>query len=103
MRELILQRYPRSTVFWERSTVTTSPDAPFQWVLDPIDGTKNFISHGYLFGTLIALVHEQKALLGAIHQPILQDLLIGDRRHNLAKPAPLYAFGTVPPSKRPSS
>lgn len=77
MRELICQRYPTHGILGEEYG-HHQPDAPFQWVLDPIDGTKNFISHGYLFGTLIALVHEQKALLGAIHQPILQDLLIGD-------------------------
>ena len=77
MRELIRQRYPSHGILGEEYG-HHQPEAPFQWVLDPIDGTKNFISHGYLFGTLIALVHEQKALLGAIHQPILQDLLIGD-------------------------
>ena len=77
MRELICQRYPSHGILGEEYG-HHQPDAPFQWVLDPIDGTKNFISHGYLFGTLIALVHEKKALLGAIHQPILQDLLIGD-------------------------
>ncbi len=77
MRELICQRYPEHGILGEEYG-HHQPDAPFQWVLDPIDGTKNFICHGYLFGTLIALVHEKKALLGAIHQPILQDLLIGD-------------------------
>ena len=77
MRELICQHYPSHGILGEEYG-HHQPDAPFQWVLDPIDGTKNFISHGYLFGTLIALVHEKKALLGAIHQPILQDLLIGD-------------------------
>ena len=77
MRELIRQRYPSHGILGEEYG-HHQPEAPFQWVLDPIDGTKNFISHGYLFGTLIALVHEQKALLGAIHQPIVQDLLIGD-------------------------
>ena len=79
MRELIQQRYPSHGILGEEYG-HHQPDAPFQWVLDPIDGTKNFISHGYLFGTLIALMHEQKALLGAIHQPILEDLLIGDGR-----------------------
>lgn len=77
MRELIRQHFPAHGILGEEYG-HHQPDAPFQWVLDPIDGTKNFISHGYLFGTLIALVHEKKALLGAIHQPILQDLLIGD-------------------------
>ena len=77
MRELIIERYPSHGILGEEYG-HHQPEAPFQWVLDPIDGTKNFISHGYLFGTLIALVHEEQALLGAIHQPIVQDLLVGD-------------------------
>ena len=77
MRELIRKHYPSHGILGEEYG-HHQPDAPFQWVLDPIDGTKNFISHGYLFGTLIALLYEQTALLGAIHQPIVQDLLVGD-------------------------
>ncbi len=77
LRELISERYPAHGILGEEFG-HHQPDAPFQWVLDPIDGTKNFISHSYLFGTLIALMHEGQALLGAIHQPLVQDLLIGD-------------------------
>ena len=77
MRALIAERFPAHGILGEEYG-HHQPDAPFQWVLDPIDGTKNFISHSYLFGTLIALVHEEHALLGAINQPIMQDLLIGD-------------------------
>lgn len=77
MRELITEQYPSHGILGEEYG-HHQPDAPFQWVLDPIDGTKNFISHGYLFGTLIALLHERTSLLGAIHQPIVQDLLLGD-------------------------
>ena len=84
MRELIIERYPSHGILGEEYG-HHQPEAPFQWVLDPIDGTKNFISHGYLFGTLIALVREEQALLGAIHQPIVQDLLVGDGDTNLAE------------------
>ena len=47
-------------------------------MLDPVDGTKNFISHSYLFGTLIALLYEGKPILGVIHHPMTGDLLIGN-------------------------
>ena len=77
MRELIVDRFPTHGILGEEYG-HHQPDAPFQWVLDPIDGTKNFISHSYLFGTLIALLLEEQALLGAINQPIVRDLLIGD-------------------------
>ena len=55
-----------------------NPDAEFTWVLDPIDGTKAFAAACPLFGTLIALLHHGQPVLGAIHQPVLRQLVIGD-------------------------
>ncbi|KAL6517326.1 Bifunctional phosphatase IMPL2, chloroplastic [Orobanche minor] len=51
--------------------------ADFVWVLDPIDGTKSFITGKPLFGTLIALLHKGKPILGIIDQPILRERWIG--------------------------
>jgi histidinol phosphatase-like enzyme (inositol monophosphatase family) len=47
------------------------------WVLDPIDGTRSFISGRPIFGTLIALVEDGWPLLGVIDQPILNERWIG--------------------------
>jgi histidinol-phosphatase len=52
--------------------------AEYKWVLDPIDGTISFISGAITFGTLIALMKNDQPILGVIHQPILNELLIGD-------------------------
>jgi myo-inositol-1(or 4)-monophosphatase len=46
-------------------------------VLDPIDGTKAFVSHSYLFGTLIALLKNGRPILGVINHPLLNDFLVG--------------------------
>ena len=53
-------------------------DAEFVWVLDPVDGTKSFISGVPLFATLIALMHHGRPVIGAINQPVLKQLVIGD-------------------------
>ena len=47
-----------------------------EWVLDPIDGTKAFIHHVPLFGTLISLLEKGKPVLGIIDLPVL-----GERVH----------------------
>jgi inositol-phosphate phosphatase/L-galactose 1-phosphate phosphatase/histidinol-phosphatase len=52
-------------------------DAEFVWVLDPIDGTKSFVSGVPLFGTLIALLHHGVPVLGVIDQPVIGDRWIG--------------------------
>jgi inositol-phosphate phosphatase / L-galactose 1-phosphate phosphatase / histidinol-phosphatase len=49
----------------------------FMWVLDPIDGTKAFITGKPSWGTLIALLHEGTPILGIIDQPITRERWIG--------------------------
>jgi myo-inositol-1(or 4)-monophosphatase len=77
MRGLIHKRYPGHGVVGEEFG-TERPDAEFVWVLDPIDGTKSFVTGVPLFGTLIGLLHQGQPVLGCIHQPILGQLMIGD-------------------------
>lgn len=52
-------------------------DAEFVWVLDPIDGTKSFITGKPLFGTLIALCHHGVPVVGVIDMPALGERFIG--------------------------
>ncbi|AUX49087.1 histidinol-phosphate phosphatase [Sorangium cellulosum] len=51
--------------------------AELVWVLDPIDGTKAFLTGKPLFGTLIALLHAGRPVLGVIDQPVLGERWIG--------------------------
>jgi myo-inositol-1(or 4)-monophosphatase len=77
IRELIAKKFPAHGIIGEEFG-NDRPDAEFVWVLDPIDGTKAFMTAVPLFGTLIALMHNGQPVLGAIHQPILRQLMIGD-------------------------
>lgn len=79
IRRLIEQKFPAHGVIGEELG-SVRADAEFVWVLDPIDGTKSFATACPLFGTLIALLHQGQPVLGAIHQPILRQLMIGDNR-----------------------
>ncbi|HVU38942.1 MAG TPA: inositol monophosphatase family protein [Opitutales bacterium] len=77
MRRLINARFPAHGILAEEYG-SERADAEWTWVLDPIDGTKSFIHGVPLFGTLIGLLHEGRPVLGAIHQPILEWLCVGD-------------------------
>lgn len=76
MRDLIARRYPDHGILGEEFG-SHQPEARYRWVLDPIDGTKAFVSGTYLFGTLIALLKDGRPALGVIHQPLLNDFLVG--------------------------
>jgi myo-inositol-1(or 4)-monophosphatase len=77
MRDLIRKAYPNHGILGEEFGPENT-SAEFVWVLDPVDGTLSFSRGCPLFGTLIGLLHEGKPLLGAIHQPLLNQLCIGD-------------------------
>ena len=77
IRDLIKKRYPSHGIIGEEYG-SENENSEFVWVLDPIDGTKSFISGVPLFATLIALVHKGRPILGAINQPVLKQLFIGD-------------------------
>jgi myo-inositol-1(or 4)-monophosphatase len=48
-----------------------NPKAQYQWVLDPIDGTKSFIHRVPLFGTIIAILKDKAPIAGLIQLPAL--------------------------------
>lgn len=77
MRRLINKRCPDHGIIGEELG-SENADREFVWVLDPIDGTKSFITGVPLWGTLIALLHEGQPVLGCIHQPVMGQLLMGD-------------------------
>ena len=77
IRKMIAGRFPDHGIIGEEFP-DEAKDAEFVWIIDPIDGTKSFISHVPLFGTLLGLLHRGQPILGAIHQPIIRELLIGD-------------------------
>ena len=77
MRARIAKKFPTHGIIGEEFG-TERGDAEFVWVLDPIDGTKSFITGVPLWGTLIALLHRGQPVLGCIHQPVLKQLMLGD-------------------------
>jgi inositol-phosphate phosphatase/L-galactose 1-phosphate phosphatase/histidinol-phosphatase len=76
MRRLIKARFPQHGIIGEEYG-RAQAEADYVWVLDPIDGTKSFISGVPLFGTLIALAYRGRPILGVIDQPILRERWVG--------------------------
>jgi inositol-phosphate phosphatase / L-galactose 1-phosphate phosphatase / histidinol-phosphatase len=76
MRELLTKHVPAHGVFGEEHGAVRT-DAEYVWVLDPIDGTKAFITGLPIFGTLIALLHHGRPVMGIIDQPIQKERWFG--------------------------
>ena len=82
LREAIAKKFPDHGIIGEEYG-NQNTDAEYVWVLDPIDGTKSFISAVPLFGTLIGLMKNGEPILGAINQPVLRERIVGDCRECL--------------------
>jgi histidinol phosphatase-like enzyme (inositol monophosphatase family) len=80
LRELIEKRFPQHSLLGEEHGRDAKGDE-YTWVLDPIDGTKSFISGVPLFGTLIALLHWNEAVLGVVDMPAIAERWVGIRGH----------------------
>lgn len=77
IRELIGSTYPSHGIIGEEfGSVNTG--AEFVWVLDPIDGTKSFITAIPLWGTLIGLLRDGMPFLGLSDHPFLKERFWGD-------------------------
>lgn len=75
--DLITKNYPDHGILGEEFGITEGK-SPFEWVIDPIDGTSSFIAGKPLFTTLISLLFEGKPILGIIDQPITKERWIGE-------------------------
>jgi histidinol phosphatase-like enzyme (inositol monophosphatase family) len=80
MRALIAAAHPDHGIHGEEFGVE-NPGAEFVWVLDPIDGTKRFITGNPLFGSLVALLQGGRPILGLIDMPILGERWVGAAGH----------------------
>ncbi len=68
IRNLIARKYPKHGILGEEYENNYNNEE-FTWVIDPIDGTRSFIAGHKDFGTLIALLHNEKPILGIINCP----------------------------------
>jgi myo-inositol-1(or 4)-monophosphatase len=77
MRTLIHRTFPDHGIIGEEFGGEHA-DAEYVWVLDPIDGTKSFISGMPAWGTLIALLRRGEPVFGMMNQPFTRERFSGD-------------------------
>lgn len=76
MRSMIAAAFPDHGIVGEEQKAERA-DARFLWVIDPIDGTKRFVTGHAQFGTLIALLDRGRPILGVIDMPQLDERWLG--------------------------
>ncbi len=74
LRKRISERFPDDAILGEEHG-SIAGTTGYQWILDPIDGTKSFIHGVPLYTTLIAVLQGSKPLLGVVYAPALAEMV----------------------------
>ncbi len=95
IRAAIETLYPEHGIMGEEfGSINESAD--YQWVIDPIDGTKSFTTGSPLFGTMIALLKDGEPLFGTINYPVINKRIIGNNQQAYCNSEPIKARTGVP-------
>jgi histidinol phosphatase-like enzyme (inositol monophosphatase family) len=80
IRRELEQRYPDDAILGEEFG-EAGGETEYRWIIDPIDGTKSFISGVPLYSTLVAVTRHGKPSIGVIYIPALDEIVIAAVGH----------------------
>ena len=78
IRDLITREFPDHGIIGEEYGAINET-AEFVWVIDPIDGTRSYVSGIPAWGTLIGLRHNDQPVAGLMSQPFTKERFIGEK------------------------
>lgn len=76
LRAGIRERFPDHGVFGEEHAAVPG-SSPWSWMIDPIDGTRGFVSGFLHWGVLLALRYGEQPVMGIVHQPFTGESWMG--------------------------
>ncbi len=79
--KVIKESFPDHLFHGEETGITNQRGkaSDYMWIIDPIDGTKNFIAGIPLWGTLIALMYKGEVILGLSYVPLMKEMLWAEK------------------------
>ncbi|MEA1963719.1 MAG: inositol monophosphatase [Candidatus Aerophobetes bacterium] len=76
--QIIREAYPEHDILSEER-VKVSKNSDYKWIIDPLDGTHNYIRGIPFFGICIALAYQEDVLLGVIHLPLFNEMFKAEK------------------------
>ncbi len=80
IKKIILDAFPDHGFFGEE-TGKVNENAEYNWLIDPIDGTKSFVRRYPFFSTQIALMHKGELILGVSNSPEFNEMAYAEKGH----------------------
>jgi len=75
---IIRNSFPGHQIIAEESGMQRK-DSPYQWIIDPLDGTANFVHNLGIFGVSIACMKDEQLILGVIYSPATSELFWAEK------------------------
>src|SRR5690606_5964847 len=76
LRQAIAERYPDHGIVGEEEEAQNGSSS-YRWYIDPIDGTRAFMTGSPLWGTLVGVTRDDAPLFGLMCQPVLEEVFLG--------------------------
>jgi len=77
IKHMISSVFPNHSILAEESGIETKQNSPFQWIIDPLDGTTNYAHHIPIFCVSIAFAVENVPICGVVFNPYTEEMFIG--------------------------
>ncbi|HLC95778.1 MAG TPA: inositol monophosphatase [Candidatus Nanoarchaeia archaeon] len=78
IRQIILSKFPTHNML-DEELAQIKNNSEYTWIIDPLDGTHNFLIENPLFGVSIALQHKDEIILGVVYLPCLDRMYIAEK------------------------
>lgn len=77
--DIVKDKFPKHSVLAEESSETKGEENAYRWIIDPLDGTTNFI-HGFpMFCVSIALEYNDDIIIGVVYEPMRDELFYASK------------------------
>ncbi len=77
--KMIQEKYPDHAIHTEENKEDINPGAEYEWVIDPIDGTRNFAVGISFWCNMIAILKNGELMMSAIYHPIANELFFAEK------------------------
>lgn len=72
--DIIQSRFPQHSILAEERGEIHNPDSEFEWIIDPLDGTTNFVHHFPAYCVSVGVAYQGEMVAGSIYDPIRDEL-----------------------------
>lgn len=73
--DLLAKRCPQHNLLTEETGLIDN-GSPYTWIIDPLDGSSNFLNHNPFFAVSICLTYEDEPITGVIFSPFIQEMVV---------------------------